>query len=145
MAPMLFTKAILAGKPIDIFNYGKMQRDFTYIDDIVEGVVRTMHKIPAPNPDLIETTPNPAISKAPYRIYNIGNNQPIELMYFIEVLEKCLGIEAIKNHLPMQPGDVPITYADISDLTADVGFKPDTSIEVGVQRFVDWYRTYYQV
>jgi UDP-glucuronate 4-epimerase len=145
MAPMLFTKAILAGKPIDIFNSGKMQRDFTYVDDIIEGVVRVMHNIPTPNPDLIETTPNPAISKAPYRIYNIGNNQPVELMYFIEVLEKCLGIEAIKNHLPMQPGDVPITYADVSDLTADVGFKPNTSIDVGVQRFVDWYRTYYQV
>jgi UDP-glucuronate 4-epimerase len=144
MAPMLFTKAILAGKPIDVFNYGKMQRDFTYVDDIIEGVVRVMHKIPQPNPDLVEDIPDPAISKAPYRIYNIGNNQPIELMYFIEVLEKCLGIEAQKNILPMQPGDVPRTYADVSDLVRDVGFKPYTSIEVGVARFVDWYRSYYQ-
>ena len=144
MAPMLFTKAILAGKPIDVFNYGKMQRDFTYVDDIIEGVVRVMHKIPQPNPNLVEDIPDPSISKAPYRIYNIGNNQPIELMYFIEVLEKCLGIEAQKNILPMQPGDVPRTYADVADLVRDVGFKPDTSIEVGVERFVDWYRSYYQ-
>lgn len=145
MAPMLFTKAILAGQPIDVFNYGKMQRDFTYVDDIIEGIIQVMHKIPQPNPDWVGTDPDPATSKAPYRIYNIGNNQPIELMYFIEVLEKCLGIEAIKNILPIQPGDVPITYADISDLTTDVGFKPDTSIEIGVERFVDWYRSYYQI
>ena len=143
MAPMLFAKAILAGKPIDVFNYGKMQRDFTYVDDIVEGIIKVMHKIPAPNLQWVGTDPDPATSKAPYRIYNIGNNQPIELMYFIEVLEKCLGIEAKKNVLPMQPGDVPTTYADVSDLIADVGFKPDTSIEVGVKRFVDWYRAYY--
>jgi UDP-glucuronate 4-epimerase len=145
MAPMLFTKAILAGKPIDVFNYGKMQRDFTYVDDIVEGIIKVMHKIPEPNPDWTGTEPDPATSKAPYRIYNIGNNQPIELMYFIEVLEKALGIEAKKNIMPIQPGDVPTTYADVSDLTADVGFKPDTSIEIGVQRFVEWYRAYYQV
>lgn len=145
MAPMLFTKAILSGKPIDVFNYGKMQRDFTYVDDIVEGIVKVMHKIPTPNPNLSESELSPATSKAPYRIYNIGNNQPIELMYFIEVLEKCLGIEAQKNILPIQPGDVPTTYADVSDLTRDVGFKPDTSIEVGVERFVDWYRAYYRV
>jgi UDP-glucuronate 4-epimerase len=145
MAPMLFTKAILAGKPIDVFNYGKMQRDFTYVDDIVEGIIKVMHKIPEPNPDWVGTNPDPSSSKAPYRIYNIGNNQPIELMYFIEVLEKCLGIEAKKNIMPIQPGDVPITYADVSDLTRDVGFKPDTSIELGVARFVDWYRAYYQV
>lgn len=145
MAPMLFTKAILAGQPIDVFNYGKMQRDFTYVDDIIEGIIQVMHKIPQPNSDWVGTDPDPATSKAPYRIYNIGNNQPIELMYFIEVLEKCLGIEAKKNILPIQPGDVPITYADVSDLTTDVGFKPDTSIEVGVERFVDWYRSYYQV
>jgi UDP-glucuronate 4-epimerase len=143
MAPMLFTKAILAGKPIDVFNYGKMQRDFTYVDDIVEGIIKVMHKIPEPNPDWLGSAPDPASSKAPYRIYNIGNNQPIELMHFIEVLEKCLGIEAKKNILPMQPGDVPTTYADVSDLIADVGFKPNTSIEIGVQRFVDWYRDYY--
>jgi UDP-glucuronate 4-epimerase len=145
MAPMLFTKAILAGKPIDVFNYGKMQRDFTYVDDIVQGMIQVMTKIPQPNPDWNGMSPDPATSKAPYRIYNIGNNQPIELMHFIEVLEKCLGIEAIKNILPIQPGDVPITYADVSELVADVGFKPNTSIEVGVERFVDWYRTYYQV
>jgi UDP-glucuronate 4-epimerase len=144
MAPMLFTKAILAGKPIDVFNYGKMQRDFTYIDDIVEGIMQVMAKIPQPNPDWSGNNPDPASSKASYRIYNIGNNQPIELMYFIEVLEKCLGVKAQKNILPIQPGDVPITYADISDLVADVGFKPHTSIEVGVQQFVDWYRAYYQ-
>ncbi len=145
MAPCLFTKAILAGKPIDVFNYGKMQRDFTYVDDIVEGVVKVMEHIPTANPDLVATAPEAIGTKAPYRIYNIGNNQPIELMYFIEVLEKCLGMEAKKNILPIQPGDVPITYADVSDLTRDVGFKPDTSIEVGVKHFVDWYRTYYQL
>jgi UDP-glucuronate 4-epimerase len=145
MAPFLFTKAILAGKSIDVFNYGKMQRDFTYVDDIVEGIIKVMHKVPTPNPDWTGTEPDPASSKAPYRIYNIGNNQPIELMHFIETLEKCLGIEAKKNLLPIQPGDVPTTYADVSDLTRDVGFKPDTSIEVGVERFVDWYRAYYQV
>lgn len=145
MAPMLFTKAILSGKPIDVFNFGKMQRDFTYVDDIVEGIVKVMHKIPTPNPNLLDSELSPATSKAPYRIYNIGNNQPIELMYFIEVLEKCLGIEAQKNILPIQPGDVPTTYADVSDLTRDVGFKPDTSIEIGVERFVEWYRAYYQV
>jgi UDP-glucuronate 4-epimerase len=145
MAPFLFTKAILAGKSIDVFNYGKMQRDFTYVDDIVEGIIKVMHKVPTPNPDWTGTEPDPASSKAPYRIYNIGNNQPIELMYFIAALEKCLGIEAKKNLLPIQPGDVPTTYADVSDLTRDVGFKPDTSIEVGVERFVDWYRAYYQV
>jgi UDP-glucuronate 4-epimerase len=145
MAPMLFAKAILAGKPIDVFNYGKMQRDFTYIDDIVEGIVQVMAKIPEPNPDWNGMIPDPASSKAPYRIYNIGNNQPIELIYFIEVLEKCLGVKSQKNVLPIQPGDVLITYADISELVADVGFKPTTSVEAGVERFVDWYRTYYQV
>ncbi len=144
MAPFLFTKAILAGKPIDVFNYGKMQRDFTYVDDIVEGVVRVMDNIPTPNTDPAATTESVA-SQAPYRIYNIGNNQPVELMYFIESIEKCLGITAQKNLLPMQPGDVPITYADVSALTRDVGFKPDTSIEVGVEKFIDWYRTYYQI
>jgi UDP-glucuronate 4-epimerase len=143
MAPMLFTKAILAGNPIDVFNNGKMQRDFTYVDDIVAGVIAVMHKVPTPSIDLAGTAPDPSVSTAPYRIYNIGNNQPIELMRFIEVLEQCLGMEAKKNLLPMQPGDVPTTYADVSDLMADVGFKPDTSIEIGVKRFVDWYRAYY--
>jgi UDP-glucuronate 4-epimerase len=145
MAPMLFTKAILAGQPIDVFNYGKMQRDFTYIDDIVRGIIQVMNKIPEPKPELEENFTAQAISKAPYRIYNIGNNQPVELMYFIEVLEKCLGIKTPKNLLPIQPGDVPVTYADIDDLVRDVGFKPHTPIEVGVERFVAWYRSYYQV
>jgi UDP-glucuronate 4-epimerase len=145
MAPMLFTKAILAGKAIDVFNYGKMQRDFTYVDDIVEGIIQVINKIPAPNPDWVGNAPDPATSNAPYRIYNIGNNQPIELMYFIEVLEKCLGMKAEKNIMPIQPGDVPTTYADIDDLVRDVGFKPDTSIEIGVEKFVNWYRSYYQV
>lgn len=145
MAPMLFTNAILTGKPIDVFNYGKMQRDFTYIDDIVEGIVQVMYKIPEPNPDLIGDITDAGTSKAPYKIYNIGNNQPIELMYFIEVLEKCLGKTAEKNILPMQPGDVVATYADVDDLIKDVGFKPDTPIEVGVERFVTWYRSYYKI
>jgi UDP-glucuronate 4-epimerase len=145
MAPILFTKAILAGQPIDVFNHGKMQRDFTYIDDIVEGIVQVIGKIPQPNPDLTGDITDPSISKAPYKIYNIGNNQPIELMYFIEVLEKCLGMTAQKNILPMQAGDVVATYADIDDLIKDVGFKPDTPIEVGVERFVAWYRDYYRI
>jgi UDP-glucuronate 4-epimerase len=145
MAPILFTQAILAGKPIDVFNYGKMQRDFTYVDDIVEGIVRVMSHIPVPTAKAGGNSADPATSNAPYRIYNIGNNQPIELIYFIEVLEKCLGMKAKKNLLPMQPGDVPTTYADISALAKDVGFKPNTSIEVGVERFVDWYRNYYQI
>lgn len=145
MAPMLFAKAILAGKPIDVFNHGKMQRDFTYIDDIVHGIVQVMNKIPEPNPNLTADMSDAGTSKAPYKIYNIGNNQPIELMYFIEVLEKCLGKTAEKNILPMQPGDVVATYADVDDLIKDVGFKPDTPIEVGVQHFVNWYRGYYKI
>ncbi len=145
MALFLFTKAILEGKPIDVFNYGKMQRDFTYIDDIVEGVVRVLDKIPEPNPEWNGLQPDTATSYAPYRIYNIGNNQPVELLYFIEVLERCLGKKAIKNLMPIQPGDVPATYADIEDLTKDVGFKPATSIEEGIQKFVDWYKDYFKV
>lgn len=144
MATFLFTKAILEGKPIDVFNYGKMQRDFTYIDDIVTGVVRVLDKIPQPNPTW-SAAPAPATSHAPYKIYNIGNNQPVELLYFIEVLEKCLGRQAQKNLLPLQPGEVVATYADIDSLEKDVGFKPSTPIEVGLARFVAWYRDYYKV
>ncbi len=144
MALFLFTRAILEGKPIDVFNYGKMQRDFTYIDDIVEGVVRVLEKIPEPNPDWNGLQPDTASSYAPYRLYNIGNNNPVELMYFIEVLERCLGKKALKNLMPLQPGDVPATYADVADLTRAVGFKPATSIEEGIQKFVNWYKYYYK-
>jgi UDP-glucuronate 4-epimerase len=145
MALFLFTKAILAGQPIDVFNYGKMRRDFTYIDDIVEGVIRVMDNIAEPNPTWSSDAPDPGTSKAPYKIYNIGNNQPVELMRFIEVLEDCLGKKAEKNMLPIQAGDVPATYADVDDLMRDVGFKPNTPIEVGIERFVAWYRSYYNV
>jgi UDP-glucuronate 4-epimerase len=145
MALFMFTKAILAGQPINVFNHGKMQRDFTYIDDIVEGVAKVMDKLPQPNPTWSGDRPDPGTSNAPYRMYNIGNNQPVELMYFIKVLEDCLGKEAKKNMLPMQLGDVPATYADIDDLYADVGFKPNTQIEVGIERFVAWYKDYYKV
>lgn len=137
MAMFIFTKAILEDKPIDVFNYGKMQRDFTYIDDIVEGVIRTLDRIPQPGE-------NPQTT-APYKVYNIGNNQPVELLHLIEVLEATLGKPAIKNFMPIQPGDVPMTYADVDALIQDVNFQPNTSIEVGVQRFVEWYRSYYQV
>ncbi len=143
MALFLFTKAILEGRPIDVFNHGQMRRDFTYVDDIVEGVVRVADRIPEPNGDWSGAKPDPGTSNAPYRIYNIGNNQPVELMHMIEVLEDCLGQRAEKNMLPMQPGDVPATYADVDDLVRDVGFKPQTSIEDGVRRFVEWYRAYY--
>jgi UDP-glucuronate 4-epimerase len=143
MALFLFTKAILEGKPIDVFNNGKMQRDFTYVDDIVEGVFRVIFNIAKPNPAWSGDKPDPGTSFAPYRIYNIGNNSPVELLHFIEVLEKCLGKTAIKNLLPIQPGDVPATYADVDDLAKDVGFRPATSIEDGISRFVDWYRVYY--
>lgn len=145
MALFLFTKAILEGKPIDVFNHGKCRRDFTYIDDIVEGVIRTLDKVPEPNPDWSSDEPDSATSKAPYRIYNIGNHNPVELMYFIEVIEKCLGMEAQKNLLPLQPGDVPATYADVDDLMNDVGFKPATSIETGIENFIKWYREFYNV
>ena len=145
MALFLFTKAILSGQPIDVFNYGKMRRDFTYIDDIVEGVIRVIDNIPQPNPSWSSDAPDPGTSKAPYKIYNIGNNQPVELMHFIEVLEDCLGKKAEKNLLPLQLGDVPATYADVEDLINDVGFKPNTPIEVGIERFVAWYQSYYHV
>jgi UDP-glucuronate 4-epimerase len=143
MALFLFTRNILAGKPIDIFNHGNHRRDFTYIDDIVEGVVRTLDRVAEPDPDWSGDSPDSASSTAPYRLYNIGNNNPVELMHYIEVLEDCLGIKAEKNMLPLQPGDVPATYADIDDLVRDVGYKPDMSVEQGIARFVDWYRDYY--
>ena len=144
MALFLFTKAILEGKSIDVFNYGKMRRDFTYIDDIVEGVVRTLDHTAQANPDWSGADPDPGTSNAPYRLYNIGNNNPVELLHLIETLEKALGKTAEKNLLPIQPGDVPATYADVDDLTRDVGFKPSTSIEDGVGRFVEWYKGYFQ-
>jgi UDP-glucuronate 4-epimerase len=144
MALFLFTKAILEGRPIDVFNYGKMRRDFTYIDDIVEGVVRTLDNTAQPNPAWSGDCPDPGTSNAPYRLYNIGNNNPVELLHLIETLEKALGKQAEKNLMPIQPGDVPATYADVDDLTRDVGFRPSTSIEEGVGRFVEWYRGYYQ-
>ncbi len=145
MAYFLFTKAILEGQPIKVFNQGKMRRDFTYIDDIVEGVIRVLDRIPQPNPAYDFDCGDPGSSAAPYKIYNIGNHQPVELLRFIEVLEDCLGVKAQKQMVPMQPGDVPATYADIEDLSKDVGFKPNTPIEVGIRQFVDWYRSYYQV
>jgi UDP-glucuronate 4-epimerase len=145
MAPILFTKAILAGIPIDVFNYGKMRRDFTYIDDIIEGIVRVIGKIPQPNPLWTGDRPDPGTSKAPYKIYNIGNSQPIELLTFIETIEQSLGKKAQKNLLPMQAGDVVATYADVDDLIQDVGFKPQTSIQTGIDRFIEWYLNYYQV
>ena len=143
MALFLFTSAILDGRPIDIFNHGKMRRDFTYIDDIIEGVFRISGKIPAPNSNWNGDSPDPATSLAPYKLYNIGNNNPVELMAFVEAIEKALGKEAKKNFLPIQAGDVPETYADVDDLIKDIGFKPSTSIEEGVGRFVDWYKEYY--
>lgn len=145
MALFLFTKAILAGEPIKVFNHGKMRRDFTYIDDIVEGVVRVAQHTAEPNPAWDGAKPDPASSPAPYRLYNIGNNNVVELSRYIEVLEDCLGKKAIKELLPMQMGDVPATEADVDDLVRDVGFKPATSIEVGIARFVEWYREYFKV
>lgn len=143
MALFLFTRAILEDRPIDVFNYGKMKRDFTYIDDIIEGIARIIKKIPEPNPEWSGESPDPSSSCAPYKLYNIGNNNPVELMRFIEALEESLGREAKKNFLPLQPGDVPATYADVDDLMKDVGFKPETSIEEGIERFVRWYKEYY--
>ena len=144
MSLFLFTRKILAGEPIDVFNFGHHARDFTFIDDIVEGVIRTLDKVAAPNPDWNGMQPDPGTSTAPYRLYNIGNNNPVELMYFIECIEKALGKTARKSMLPMQPGDVPKTFADVDALVADIGFQPKTPIEVGVQRFVDWYRDFYR-
>lgn len=145
MALFLFTRAILEGKPIDVFNHGKMRRDFTYIDDIVEGVIRVTDLVPVPNPDWSGDDPDPGTSKAPYRIYNIGNNQPVELLDMIGALEKHLGRTAEKRLLPMQPGDVPATYADVEALSEATGFSPSTPLDVGIGRFVEWYRDYYAV
>lgn len=144
MAYFSFTKAITEGKPIDVFNFGKMKRDFTYIDDIIEGVVRVMDKIPKPNPDWDRKHPDPGSSYAPYKLYNIGNNNPIELIKFIEILEINLGKKAQKNMLPMQQGDVPVTYADVDDLIHNVGFKPSTPLDEGIKKFVAWYREYFK-
>lgn len=145
MALFLFTKAILEGRPIDVFNHGDMQRDFTYIDDIVEGVTRVTFNTATPNNDWSSDRPDPGTSKAPYRIYNIGNNNPVRLMDMIGIIEKCLGKTAEKNLLPMQDGDVPATYADVDALAHDVGFKPSTSLDYGIEEFVKWYRSFYQV
>lgn len=143
MALFLFTKNILAGKPIDVFNYGNHRRDFTYVDDIAQGVVRAMDRIAQPNPNWSGDAPDPGTSKAPYRLYNIGNNQPVELMRYIECIETNLGRKAQKNLLPLQAGDVPDTYADVADLVQDVGYKPATAVEEGVRRFIEWYLGYY--
>ena len=144
MALFLFTRAILEGKTIDVFSRGNMQRDFTYIDDIIEGVMRVIKKIPRPNKSWSGDNPDPGTSYAPYRVYNIGNNNPVELMTFIRTIEKTLGKKAKKNLLPLQAGDVPATYADVDDLIHDVGFKPATPINEGIKKFVDWYLMYYQ-
>lgn len=143
MAMFKFTKAILEGRPIDVYNHGKMRRDFTYIDDIVDGVLRALRRLPTPQPDWSGHDPTPGYSNAPYRIYNIGNNQPEDLLRFIEVLEQALGMTAQKNLLPMQPGDVLETYADVDELTRDTGYRPTTPIEVGIPKFIDWYCQYY--
>jgi UDP-glucuronate 4-epimerase len=143
MALFLFTKAILAGEPITLFNEGRMRRDFTYVDDIVEGIVRLRNRVPGPDPAWSSEAPDPASSSAPYRVYNIGNNQPVELLDLVAILERALGRKAVKQLAPMQPGDVPSTYADVDDLMRDVGFRPSTPLEVGVGRFVSWYREFY--
>lgn len=145
MALFMFTRKILAGEPIDVFNYGHHRRDFTYIDDIVEGVIRTLDHVAPRNPDWTGAEPDSATSTAPYRLYNIGNHEPVELMRYIEVLEDCLGKKAEKNLLPLQPGDVPDTYADVEALRQDVGYAPATVVEDGIARFVEWYREYYRI
>jgi UDP-glucuronate 4-epimerase len=143
MALFLFARNMLAGKAIDVFNHGRHKRDFTFVEDIAEGVVRASDRVAAPNPDWDPAHPDPASSRAPFRVYNIGNNRPVELLRYIEVLEDCLGVKAERNLLPLQPGDVPDTYADVEDLVRDVGYRPSTSVEDGVRQFVDWYRQYY--
>lgn len=145
MSLFMFTRNILEGKPIDVFNYGNHRRDFTYIDDIVEGVIRVIDKPARINRDWSGKSPDSGTSQAPYRLYNIGNNNPVHLLTFIEILEKCLGKEAIKNLLPLQPGDVPDTYADVSDLVNDLGYKPTTLLETGISNFVEWYRSFYKI
>ena len=143
MALFTFTRNILEGRPIDVYNHGHHARDFTYVDDIAEGVVRACARIAQPDPHWDSRAPDPATSSAPFRLYNIGNHQPVQLMRYIEVLEACLGRKAQMNFLPLQPGDVPETFADIDDLVRDVGYRPATPIEVGVRRFVDWFCEYY--
>ncbi len=144
MALFLFARAIMKDEPIKVFNNGDMQRDFTYIDDIVEGVYRTMNTIPTADPDWTSETPNPSSSCVPYKLYNIGNNNPVPLMSFIEAIEKAIGKKAKKDYLPLQPGDVPATYADVNDLIKDTGFKPSTSIQEGINNFIKWYKDYYK-
>ena len=143
MAMFIFTRAILAGEPIQLFNFGKMRRDFTYVDDIVEGVTRVLYLTPTPDANWRGDAPDPSASSAPYRLYNIGHNSPVELEHLIAVLERTLGKTAVKEFLPIQPGDVPATYADVDELVRDVGFKPQVPIETGVERFVEWYRDFY--
>ncbi len=145
MALFLFTRNILEGRPIDVFNYGHHRRDFTYVDDIAEGVVRAVDRIATPDPSWVGERPDPASSSAPFRLYNIGNQTPVDLARYIELLEECLGRKAEKRLLPLQPGDVPDTWADVEDLVREVGYRPSTPVEVGVRRFVEWYRSYYQV
>ena len=145
MALFKFTRQMLAGEPIDVYNYGHHKRDFTYIEDIVEGVIRALDKVATIDPLWTGDHPDPSSAAAPYRLYNIGSNHPVDLGRYIEVLEETLGIEAKKNLLPMQLGDVPDTYADVDDLVRDVGYKPNTPIEVGIQKFVAWYKEYYGV
>jgi len=143
MAMFKFAKAMLDGEPIDVYNYGNMRRDFTYVDDIVEGIIRVTDRPAQPDPTWSGDQPNPATSSAPYRLYNIGNSSPVELLHVIDVLEKTLGVSAKRNLLPMQPGDVPATYADVAALSRDVDFVPKTSVETGIARFVEWYRDIY--
>jgi UDP-glucuronate 4-epimerase len=145
MSLFMFTRNILEGKPIDVFNYGNHRRDFTYIDDIVEGVIRVIDKPAQANAGWAGDHPDPGTSQAPYRVYNIGNNNPVHLLTFIETLEKCLGKEAIKNLLPLQAGDVPDTYADVSDLVNDLGYRPGTELEEGIKNFVEWYKDFYRI
>jgi UDP-glucuronate 4-epimerase len=144
MALFLFTRAILEDKPIDVFNHGRMKRDFTYVDDVVEGIVRLVSRPPTADSNWDATKPDPATSAAPFRLYNIGNSNPVELEHLIRTLEECLGRKALRNDLPMQAGDVLETYADVGDLEAAVGYRPKTSVEEGVRRFVEWYRGYYR-
>lgn len=145
MALFQFTRHILAGQPIDVYNYGHHRRDFTYVDDIIEGVVRVLDQVPTADPAWSGDAPDPATSNAPYRLYNIGCHRPVNLLHYIEVLEQCLGRPAEKRLLPLQPGDVPDTWADVTELVEDLGYQPVTSVEEGVGRFVQWYREYYQV
>uniref|UniRef100_A0A7C4TDM3 NAD-dependent epimerase n=1 Tax=candidate division WOR-3 bacterium TaxID=2052148 RepID=A0A7C4TDM3_UNCW3 len=145
MAIFIFTKSIMEGKPIDVYNYGNMERDFTYIDDIIEGIIRLIEKVPKPNLNWRGEDPDPSSSFAPYRLFNIGNNNPVKLNRLIEIIEECLGKKAVKNFLPVQPGDVLKTYADVDDLMKEIGFKPHTPIEEGIEKFVAWFKNYYNL